>query len=123
MGFLMAAAIMSFTRNGAANVINLSADSKNPKRDIPLSVLLTAGICCLIYFLLGFVSSNVITFEEASGATLGTIAQKVLPGGLYIFFVAGGAIFALSTSLLGGIAAIRLKSGKVVLHSVEHVKG
>lgn len=106
MGFLMAVAIMSFTCNGATNIINLSADSKNPKRDIPLSVLLTAGICCLIYFLLGFVSSNVVTFEEASGATLGTIAQKVLPGGLYIFFVVGGAIFALSTSLLGGIAAI-----------------
>ena len=29
-----------------------------------------------------------------------------MPGALYIFFVVGGAIFALATSLLGGIAAI-----------------
>lgn len=106
LGFMMAVAVMSFTCNGATNVINLSADTKNPKRDIPLSVLLTAGICSLIYFLLGFVSSNVIPFSETGTATLGTIAQKILPGGLYVFFVIGGAIFALSTSLLGGVAAI-----------------
>lgn len=106
MGFMMAVAIMSFTCNGANNVINLSADSKNPKRDIPVSVLLTAGICSLIYFLLGFVASNAVPFAEAGTTTLGGIAQSIMPGGLYLFFVIGGAIFALATSLLGGIAAI-----------------
>lgn len=106
VGFLMAVAVMSFTCNGATNIINLSAETKNPRRDVPIGILLTAGICSLIYFLLGYVSSNAIPFSEAGTATLGTIAQKILPNGLYIFFVIGGAIFALSTSLLGGIAAI-----------------
>lgn len=106
MGFLMAVAIMSFTCNGASNVINLSADTVNPKRNIPLGVLLSAGICALIYFLLGFVASNVVPFADAGTATLGSVAQQIMPKGLYIFFVIGGAIFALATSLLGGIAAI-----------------
>lgn len=106
MGFLMAVAIMSFTCNGATNVINLSADTENPKRNIPLGVLLSAGICALIYFLLGYVSSNVIPFSEASASTLGAVAQKIMPHAMYVFFVIGGAVFALATSLLGGIAAI-----------------
>ena len=106
MGFLMAIAIMSFTCNGATNVINLSADTHNPKRNIPLGVLISAGICALIYFLLGYVASSVVPFAQAGSATLGSVAQQIMPGALYIFFVVGGAIFALATSLLGGIAAI-----------------
>lgn len=106
MGFLMAVAVMSFTCNGATNVINLAGDAKNPKRDVPLSVLISAGICALIYFLLGHVASSVVPFEQAGTATLGAVAQQVMPKALYIFFVVGGAIFALATSLLGGIAAI-----------------
>lgn len=106
VGFLMAIAVMSFTCNGMSNIINLTADTKNARRNVPLSMLLSSGICALIYFLLGFVSSKIVTMEEAGSATLGTIAQQILPNGFYIFFVVGGAIFALSTSLLGGISAI-----------------
>ena len=43
VGFLMAVAVMRFTCNGASNVINLSADTENPKRNIPLGVLLSGG--------------------------------------------------------------------------------
>ena len=106
MGFLMAVAVMSFTCNGASNIINLSSDSENPKKNIPLGVIISAIICSVIYFLLGYVSSNVVSYDMAATSTLGTIAQQVMPKSLYIFFVVGGAIFALSTSLLGGIAAI-----------------
>lgn len=106
MGFIMAVAVMSFTCNGATNVINLSADTANPKRDIPLGVLISAGVCALIYFLLGQVASSVVPFAEAGSSTLGSVAQQIMPKGLYVFFVVGGAIFALATSLLGGIAAI-----------------
>lgn len=105
MGFLMAVAIMSFTCNGAANVINLTENSENPKRDIPLAYLLTSVICALIYFLLGVVAGRTVPISQASSATLGTVAQQIMPKGLYIFFVIGGAIFSLATTLLGGISA------------------
>ncbi len=106
VGFLMAIAIMSFTCNGTNNIINLSADAENPKRNIPLSVLLSAGICSLIYFLLGHVAASVVPMADAASSTLGSVAQSIMPKGLYIFFVVGGAIFALATSLLGGISAM-----------------
>ncbi len=105
-GFLMATAIMSFTCNGASNVINLSADAENPKRNIPLGVLLSAAIAAFIYFLLGHVAGSVVPVDAASTSTLGSVAQAIMPKALYIFFVVGGAIFALATSLLGGISAI-----------------
>lgn len=106
LGFLMAVAVMSFTCNGASNVINLSADAENPKRNIPLGVILSAGIAALIYFLLGHVAGSVVPVTDAATSTLGSVAQSIMPKGLYIFFVVGGAIFALATSLLGGISAI-----------------
>ena len=85
MGFLMAIAIMSFTCNGATNVINLSADTHNPKRNIPLGVLISAGICALIYFLLGYVASSVVPFAQAgSHPGLGGPADH-----------AGGAVYLL----------------------------
>lgn len=105
-GFLMAAAIMSFTCNGATNIINMSADAKNPKINIPLGVLITTAICAVIYFLLGYVASGVMPYSQAGQANLGHIAQNILPHSLYVFFIIGGAVFSLATSLLGGIAAI-----------------
>ncbi|MEG2082533.1 MAG: APC family permease [Oscillospiraceae bacterium] len=106
MNFFMAVAMMSFTCTGATNLINLSADTENPKRNVPLAVLLSATICAVIYFMLGYISSNVVPFDQAATATLGSVAQQIMPKGFYVFFVIGGAIFALATSLLGGIAAI-----------------
>ena len=96
MGFLMAVAVMSFTCNGASNIINLSSDSENPKKNIPLGVIISAIICSVIYFLLGYVSSNVVSYDMAATSTLGTIAQQVMPKSLYIFFVVGGAVFSAS---------------------------
>lgn len=105
-GFLMAAAIMSYTCNGATNIMNLTGSAANPKRDVPLAFLISSGICALIYALMGYVASSVIPFDQAGTATLGSAAQQIMPSGLYVFFVIGGALFALASTLLGRIAAI-----------------
>lgn len=105
-GFMMAIAIMSYTCNGASNIINLSADTENPKKNIPLAFVLTTLICAGIYALLGYVAGGVMPFAQASQTSLGGIAQSILPHYVYLFFIIGGAMFALATSLLGGIAAI-----------------
>ena len=114
--FLMSVAIMSFTCNGATNIINLSSDSENPTKNVPLSILITVVICSALYFLLGFVASGVMPYAQASQTNLGGIAQSILPRPLYLFFILGGAIFALATSLLGGISAI---SAPIVAGAVD----
>lgn len=106
VGFLMATAIMSFACNGGMNLINLAGMTENPRKNIPLGFLLAEIVCTIIYFLLGFVAGKIVPMSQAATSTLGTVAQQVMPSGLYIFFVVGGAIFALATSLLGGISAM-----------------
>ena len=106
MGFLMATAIMSFACNGGVNIMNLAGSAENPRRNIPLAFLLAEVICTVIYFLLGHVAGSVVPMGEAATSTMGTVAQQVMPHGFYVFFVVGGAIFALATSLLGGLASM-----------------
>ena len=107
MNFLMATAIMSFTCNGATNIINLMATTENPKKNIPLGVLLTTVVCSIIYFAIAYAATGAASYGAIAGQNLGVIAQMVMPGALYIFFVVGGAIFALLTTLMGGIAGMR----------------
>ncbi len=106
-GFLMATAVMSFTCNGATNIINMAGDTENPKKNIPLSVLLTTAVCAFLYFVIAYAATASLPYAEIAGQNLGFIAQKIMPQGLYLFFVIGGAIFALATSLMGGIAGMR----------------
>ena len=106
MGFLMAIAIMSFTCNGATNVINLSADTHNPKRNIPWGVLISAGICALIYFLLGYVASGVVPFAQAGSATLGLGGPADHAGGAVYLLCGRRRHLCAGHQPLGGIAAI-----------------
>lgn len=106
LGFLMATAIMSFACNGGVNVVNLAGSAENPRRNIPLAFLLAELIATVIYFFLGHVAGRVVPMTEAATSTMGTVAQQVMPHGVYVFFVVGGAIFALATSLLGGLASM-----------------
>ena len=106
LGFLMATAIMSYACNGGTNVINLAGSAENPRRNVPLAFLLSEIICAVVYFLLGHVAGGVVPMSQAATSTMGTVAQQIMPGAAYIFFVVGGAIFALATSLLGGLSAM-----------------
>ena len=107
VGLLTATAMMSFTCNGATNIVNLSDDAANPKKNVPNAILLSTVICTVVYALIGFAATSSLSSGEVAGQNLGFIAQRIMPSGVYYFFVVGGAIFALATSLLGGISAMR----------------
>ena len=103
-GFLTAVALMSFTCNGATNIVNVQGAAKDPKRDIPKAWLTASLLTAGVYALLGYVASGVAPYGEVAGQNLGVMAQMVLPAPLYIFFIVGGAMCSLSTALLGGIS-------------------
>lgn len=104
--FCIAIAIMSFACDGAFNLFNLQNVAENPKKNIPLSFFLSSAIAALIYFLLGTVAGGVLPYAEASSTELGGIAQTIMPHIFYIFFVVCGAMFAIGTTLLGGLIAM-----------------
>lgn len=104
-GLMMAAALMSYTCNGFQYVISMGKAAKNPKRDLPLGFFLAALIAAGLYALIGFAATHAFSYADTAGANLGDLAKLMMPHGLYMFFLVGGAIFALGTSLVGGLSA------------------
>lgn len=102
-GFLTAVALMSFTCNGATNIVNVAAMAENPKKNIPKAFFIASILTAGVYALLGYVASGIAPYGQVAGQNLGYMAQMVLPEALYIFFIVGGAMCSLSTALLGGI--------------------
>lgn len=104
-GFMGAVAITSYCCNGTTAVLNLSADLKNPKRDVVVGTFLVAGICAALYAAISYAASLYLPMDQAAQTNLGAAAKMIMPHGMYLFFVIGGAIFALTTSLNGGISS------------------
>lgn len=104
-GLIMAIALMSYTCNGFQYVVNMGKAAKNPRRNIPLAFCLSALVGAGIYALIGFAATHAYPFSTIGGMNLGGIAEMMMPSGLYLFFLIGGALFALSTSLVGAIVS------------------
>lgn len=105
-GLLVATALMTYTCNGATNPIGLTADAEDPKKNVPKSIIIATLIGLAFYALLGFAATSALPYSEISGQNLGYIAQQIMPSGVYIYFIVGGAIFALTTTLLGTVAVL-----------------
>jgi APA family basic amino acid/polyamine antiporter len=106
-GMFMAIAVMSFTCQGAVTLVNYTKDAENPKRTIPRALILTAVIVAIIYGLIGYASTSFLPYAEISGQNLGVVAKSIMPSGVYLFFMIGGAIFALATTILASVGAVR----------------
>lgn len=104
-GLIMAIALMSYTCNGFQYVVNMGKSAANPKRNIPLAFCLSALIGVIIYAMIGFAATHAYPYSMVGGMNLGGIAEMMMPNSLYLFFIIGGALFALSTSLVGAIVS------------------
>lgn len=88
-GFIVSLSIMAFACQGTTmSPIAMMSVTKNSKRTIPLGVLLIT-VC------------------------LALVAQAIFPNWLYVIFIIGGAVFAIATSLISGIAMMRYPAMRV----------
>lgn len=99
MGFCSAAALLTFATGGAQNIIDLSAEAKNPTKDIPVVIIVATIGIALFYVFMSTVATGVLPVEMVAGKPLSVVAAQILPGPLYVFFMVGGAMFALVTTL------------------------
>lgn len=106
-GFIMAIATMSFACQGATMPIAMTADAKNPKRSLPIAIIIASLVVAVVYALIGIVSTGVLPVEDVAGKNLGVVAQEIFPYGVFVVFIIGGACFAIATSLYGAIAGIQ----------------
>ncbi|MFR1051669.1 MAG: APC family permease [Oscillospiraceae bacterium] len=102
-GVLMASAYLSFAAGGATYVINFSGEAKNPTRDIPFAIIApTVGIS-IIYAVMGTIAAGVLPVADVANKSLALVAEAIMPHPVYVFFIVGGAMFALLTTLNASI--------------------
>ena len=99
MGVLTAAGILTFACSGADGISALAIEAKNPTKDIPWCIIVSTLIVAFFYGIMAIIASGVFPVKEVANQPLSLVASKILPGPLYIFFIVGGACFALVTSL------------------------
>lgn len=94
-----AGALFTWAVGGANVVIHLGAECKNPTKDIPFVIVVATIIIALFYGLLVVVASGVLPVDVVANQPLTLVAFEILPYPLYVFFIVGGAMFALATTL------------------------
>ncbi|WP_010280496.1 APC family permease [Bacillus timonensis] len=98
-GLLSAATLLTFATGGAAVIMNFGAEAKNPTKDIPIVLIVSTVGVAIIYAFMATVAAGVLPISEVVNQPLTVVALEVLPYPLYVFFVVGGAMFALATTL------------------------
>ncbi|MBJ6110329.1 amino acid permease [Hymenobacter sp. BT523] len=74
-GILGGAAIVFFAFIGFDAVSTAAQEAKNPKRDMPLSILGSLAICTVLYILFGHVLTGVANWREFADPSLGAEAS------------------------------------------------
>jgi basic amino acid/polyamine antiporter, APA family len=105
-GLLQAAALLTFAIGGGAVVVEIGGEMKNPGRSIPLGLLGGTLLATLMYVAIGVVAAGVLPVEQVANQPLSVVAQQFLSPTRWTFFILGGAITALvstmNTQLLAG---------------------
>lgn len=99
MGILQTAALLVFATGGAEVIVDIGAEAKNPKRDIPQVVIVSTLLVAVLYGIMCTVAAGVLPVEQVANKTLSAVAEYILPKPLFIYFVVCGAIFATATTL------------------------
>ena len=98
-GFLTATAYLGFATGGATVILGVSSECKNPTKDTPFVIVTSTVGVALLYGLVATTASGVLPVAEVANQPLTLVAAEILPKPLYIFFIVGGAMFALATTL------------------------
>lgn len=113
-GLVSAVAIMGFACQGTTMApVAMASDTVNPRKTLPKAIFLITVTLAIVYGLMGVVASGVLPVEDVAGKTLSVVASEIFPKSVYVIFILGGAVFAIATSLMGGIALLKYPVLKV----------
>lgn len=97
--FISAAFLLRFGMVGGEFISELGNECKNPGRHIPLAMMTSILVVTVLYFGIGIVATGVLPLSQVEGKSLAFIAKEIFPPALYIFFIVGGIMLALISSL------------------------
>jgi APA family basic amino acid/polyamine antiporter len=98
---ILGAALLTFTYFGGNGIIELGSEIKNPGKTIPRAFYIAFPLVALLYIGLAYVAVGTVPAESLKGAQepLLVAGKTFLSNGLYIYFILGGAVLALLTTL------------------------
>jgi APA family basic amino acid/polyamine antiporter len=99
INFLTASSLLTFATGGAEFLSELGGEMKNPGRDLPRAMIGSTIFVAVIYALIGIVAVGVLPVDQVAGQSLVLVASAVLPKPLYVFFIVGGGMFAVASTL------------------------
>lgn len=106
-GFISAISVMAFACMGTSALVSLAATTKKPKRTIPMALISVTFILAVIYAIMAYVAAGVLPYDQIAGVNLSVTAKEIMPAAPYMFFLVGGGICAIGSTLLGTIAIFR----------------
>jgi APA family basic amino acid/polyamine antiporter len=98
-GMGQALGILAYAAAGGICVAELGGEMKNPGRDIPLTIVLSTIGATVFYVLIAIVAAGVLPIADVAGKPLTLVAKAILPSPMFYFFIVGGALFGLATTL------------------------
>lgn len=99
ISFLTGASLLTFATGGAEFLSELGGEMKNPGRDLPKAMIASTVSVAIIYAFIGVVAAGVLPIDEVAGQSLSLVAEEIFPKPLYIFFIVGGGMFAVASTL------------------------
>jgi APA family basic amino acid/polyamine antiporter len=100
-GVLTGAAIVFFTYIGFDSVSTAAEECKNPKRDLPLGIFLTLGICAVLYASVALVLTGIVNWRTLDNAAPVAAALKAVNyEGLQAIVSVGAAVGMISSLMV-----------------------
>lgn len=104
LSFLRGAVMLSFACGGAKFLAENGGEVENPGKTIPKAMVVSTLLVAAFYALVGFVAAGVLPMDQVAGKNISVVAKEIFPAPVYLFFVIGGAWFALLTTLNGTLS-------------------
>lgn len=93
-----AVSVFASCLSGGTAVSQIADEVKNPRRDIPLALILAPVIVAFIYILMAVVTLGCMDGDTVT--TLSDVAKGFMNPGLVVFFVVGGPLCGVLTSMV-----------------------
>jgi APA family basic amino acid/polyamine antiporter len=97
-GFISAVFLLVFSTQSYAASMMYGRDAKNAKRDIPWAIFMSFPTILIVYCLIAVVAVGVLPLDQVAGKPLTVAAGNILSQPLFIVFLIGGPIMALTTT-------------------------
>ncbi|MEM5814414.1 MAG: APC family permease [Candidatus Aenigmatarchaeota archaeon] len=99
-GVFAAAALVFFAYIGFEDVVNIAEETKSPRKNVPLALLLAIAITATIYVLVSISAVSIVDWETLgqSAAPLAVVANTAIPGSGGLFSII--ALFATANTVL-----------------------